>query len=53
LLARLQAGVGSAGKLLTDEGLYEELLKTVVDLNALLAAVREDPKRFVPPVSVF
>lgn len=53
LLAGLQAGEGSAGKLLTDEGLYEELLKTVVDLNALLSAVREDPKRFVPPVSVF
>ena len=35
------------------QALYEELLKTVVDLNALLAAVREDPKRYVPPVSVF
>ncbi len=53
LLARLQAGEGSAGKMLTDEALYEELLKTVVDLNALLSAVREDPKRYVPPVSVF
>ena len=53
LLARLQAGEGSAGKLLTDEALYEELLKTVVDLNALLTAIREDPKRYVPPVSVF
>jgi phospholipid/cholesterol/gamma-HCH transport system substrate-binding protein len=53
ILAGLQEGEGSAGKLLTDEGLYEELLKTVVDLNALLSAVREDPRRFVPPVSVF
>lgn len=53
MLARLQAGEGSAGKLLTDEALYEELLKTVVDLNALLAAVRDDPQRYVPPVSVF
>lgn len=53
LLAGLQAGDGSAGKLLTDEALYDELLKTVVDLNALLDAIRQDPKRFVPPVSVF
>lgn len=53
LLARLQAGEGSAGKLLADDALYEELLKTVVDLNALLSAIREDPERYVPPVSVF
>ncbi len=53
LLARLEAGEGSAGRLLSDEGLYEELLKTVVDLNALLEAVREDPERYVPPISVF
>jgi hypothetical protein len=31
----------------------QELLKTVVDLNALLSAVRDDPERYVPPVSIF
>jgi phospholipid/cholesterol/gamma-HCH transport system substrate-binding protein len=53
LLTRLASGEGSAGKLLTDEALYEELLKTVTDLNALLAAIRDDPERYVPPVSIF
>jgi phospholipid/cholesterol/gamma-HCH transport system substrate-binding protein len=53
LLARLISGEGSAGKLLTDEALYDELLKTVTDLNALLSAIREDPERYVPPVSIF
>jgi len=53
LLAGLEEGEGSAGRLFTDDRLYEELLKTVVDLNALLSAVREDPERYVPPVSVF
>ncbi len=53
LLTALQTGEGSAGRLLTDETLYEELLRTVVELNALLADVRADPERYVPPVSVF
>jgi phospholipid/cholesterol/gamma-HCH transport system substrate-binding protein len=53
LLGALLAGEGSAGRLLTDEGLYEEMLKTLVDLNALLSAVRENPEKYVPPVSVF
>jgi len=53
LLSRLAAGEGSVGKLLSDEALYEELLKTVIDLNALLSAVRDDPERYVPPISVF
>jgi phospholipid/cholesterol/gamma-HCH transport system substrate-binding protein len=53
LLTRLAAGQGSAGQLLTDDALYEELLKTVTDLNALLAAIRDDPERYVPPVSIF
>lgn len=53
LLARLQSGEGSAGKLLTDQRLYEELLKTVVQLNATLEELRQNPKKYVPPVKVF
>ena len=53
LLSRLAAGEGSMGKLLSDEALYEELLKTATDLNALLSAIRDDPARYVPPVSIF
>ena len=53
LLAALLGGEGSAGRLLTDEGMYEELLRTLVDLNAILADIRRDPQRFVPDISVF
>ncbi|MEE8487468.1 MAG: MlaD family protein [Gemmatimonadota bacterium] len=53
LLANLESGEGAMGRLFADPGLYEELLKTVVDLGSLLEAVREDPERFVPEVSVF
>lgn len=53
LLARVEAGEGSLGKMLEDPELYEELLKTVVDLGSLLEAIRDDPNRYVPDVSVF
>ena len=53
LLRRLERGEGSAGRLMEDERLYEEMLKTLTDFNALLAAIREDPRRYLPPVKVF
>lgn len=53
LLAAIERGDGSIGQLVTDERLYEELLRTIVDLNAFLRDVRENPKRFIPPVKVF
>ncbi len=53
LLASLESGKGAMGRLFTDPVLYEELLKTMVDFGSLLEAVREDPERFVPEVSVF
>lgn len=53
LLALIERGEGSIGRMVTDELLYEELLRTVVDLNAFLQDVRENPKRFIPPVKVF
>lgn len=53
LLARIVAGEGTAGRLVTEDAMYEELLKTLVDLNATLDQLRENPRRFVPPVSIF
>ncbi|MGH7541212.1 MAG: MlaD family protein, partial [Gemmatimonadota bacterium] len=53
LLAALTRGEGALGQFMQDERLYEELLKTVVDLNALLQELRDDPRRFIPPVTVF
>lgn len=53
LLAALQAGEGAIGKLLSDDRMYEEILKTLVDLNELLADLRENPRKYIPPVEVF
>ena len=53
LLARIEGGEGALGKMMEDPQLYEALLKTVVDLGSLLEAVRADPDRYVPDVSVF
>ncbi|GAA4431345.1 MlaD family protein [Ravibacter arvi] len=52
LLAGIKAGEGTAGKLLTDDALYQNLNYTMMSLNQLLANFREHPKRYIN-VSVF
>ena len=38
--------VSSAAQLFTDEELYNTLLKTVTELNTVLADVKRDPRRY-------
>ena len=45
-------GRGSLHKLFTDPQLYDEFLKTVVDLQTLIAAIRANPKLVAPTVNV-
>lgn len=52
LLANMQAGKGTMGKLMTDEALYTNLAKTSQELELLLEDVRLHPTRYVN-VSVF
>jgi len=35
-------------KLFTDQQLYDELVKTVTELNKVLVDVRRDPRRYTP-----
>ncbi len=49
---KLNSGEGTAGMLLNDEALYNNLNKTTEELNALLKDLRENPKRYIN-VSVF
>lgn len=53
LITGLQAGQGSIGRLIVDESLYEELLRMVVELNNILADLRAQPEKYIPPITVF
>jgi phospholipid/cholesterol/gamma-HCH transport system substrate-binding protein len=47
ILARIEAGEGTLGRLSTDERLYDSLLGAIGSLDALLEDVRENPGRYV------
>lgn len=52
VLGRIESGEGTLGRMATDPGLYDELLKTITDLQTVIAAIREDPRRIRPEVTV-
>jgi phospholipid/cholesterol/gamma-HCH transport system substrate-binding protein len=47
VMAGLEKGEGTAGRLLHDRELYENMNKAVGELRALVAAVRQDPKKYL------
>jgi len=47
LLTLLHAGKGTAGKLITDESLYNEMDSTVRSLKALVEDIRNHPERYI------
>lgn len=47
LLARMERGDGSLGKIMGDPALYDEMVTTLRETRALVADVRENPKRYV------
>jgi phospholipid/cholesterol/gamma-HCH transport system substrate-binding protein len=53
LLAAMESGEGTMGQLLTDQELYENLLKLLVDVQAVVTELRENPRKYVPPIKVF
>jgi phospholipid/cholesterol/gamma-HCH transport system substrate-binding protein len=54
VVAGLNRGEGTAGKLLRDEALYENMNRAVTELRDLLADIRKDPKKYLRvSVSIF
>jgi phospholipid/cholesterol/gamma-HCH transport system substrate-binding protein len=54
VVSGLEQGRGTAGQLLHDQQLYENMNKTVVELRALLEAIRKDPRKYLQVrVSIF
>lgn len=47
ILARLQSGQGTAGKLLTDTLLYRNLRNTAASLDSLLTDIKKNPGRYI------
>ncbi len=47
ILAKINEGTGTAGKLINSDSLYRELNKSAGELNKLLKDIRENPKRYV------
>lgn len=52
LLAKINSGNGTVGNLVSDEKLYKELAQASQNLSALLADLKENPKRYIN-VTVF
>lgn len=46
LVKQVTRGNGFAAKLVNDQQLYEQLTKTITDLNAILADVRQNPRKY-------
>ncbi len=46
LVGTMQHGTGTVNKLFTDQQLYNQMLQAVTSLNAVLADVRRDPRRY-------
>ncbi len=53
MLAALESGEGTLGQLISDQELYESLLKLLVDVQAVVNELRENPRKYVPPIKVF
>lgn len=52
LVEQMRTEDGSLHKLLTDPNLYDQFLKAVVDLQALLNDVRQSPDKYKPNIQV-
>ena len=48
LMTKLEAGEGSAGKLLNDDQLYLDILKTNAELQKVMLDLKKYPEKYIP-----
>ena len=54
LVLRLNQGEGTAGRLLKDAALYENMNKVTTEISALIAEIKKDPRKYLTVrVSIF
>ena len=51
-MEKISSGKGNVGKLINDDNLYDNLQKSIEDLDALIRDIKENPKKYIK-VSVF
>ena len=51
-MEKISSGKGNVGKLINDDDLYDNLQKSIEDLDALIKDIKENPKKYIK-VSVF
>jgi phospholipid/cholesterol/gamma-HCH transport system substrate-binding protein len=52
MLQRLNRTDGTLNRMMTDPRLFDEFLKAVIDMQTLITDVRENPKKYAPPINV-
>ena len=53
IVTKVDSGNGTVGKLLNDPTIYDDLHRLVGRVDSLVADVKRNPKRYVPPVKIF
>jgi phospholipid/cholesterol/gamma-HCH transport system substrate-binding protein len=54
LVTALNEGEGTAGRLLKDRALYENMNKVTTEISALVAEIRQNPRKYLTlRVSIF
>jgi phospholipid/cholesterol/gamma-HCH transport system substrate-binding protein len=43
---------GTLNRMMTDPRLFDEFLKSVIDLQTMIADIRQNPKKYAPPINV-
>ena len=51
-MSKISNGKGNVGKLVNDDNLYDNLQKTIEDLDKLIKDIKDNPKKYIN-VSVF
>ncbi|HLA41447.1 MAG TPA: MCE family protein, partial [Candidatus Glassbacteria bacterium] len=47
MVADLESGRGTLGRMLKDESLYEELRETALEARNLMREIRDNPEKFI------
>jgi phospholipid/cholesterol/gamma-HCH transport system substrate-binding protein len=53
IVTKVDSGNGTVGKFLNDPAIYDDLHRLLRETDSLVADLKKNPKRYVPPIKVF